>query len=255
MYRETLASLVRRLFPRGGILAFGSFGHGHGRSTLADEVFKALKRAGTDTIRLSTGIVFRRIAKSRGFSDLIQFSQYLEKNPSIAQKIDFYIDREVVQRLREHKGNIVVLDSNLHVHPAILRDVLGVYDFFTFYVHTPDDILGKRLLAKSREGERAYSSWIEAVQAQRKRTVLDIARYITYAGKVNDQTLRRIYNVGARIMARLYLADVLFDDPLFLARLAKKLNRSTRIAVVDNSESIEESVNHIKDALSDEVRP
>ena len=60
--RQDLASVVRELFPSGGVLAFGSFGHGHGRSTLANETLRILKDADIPAYRISTGEVFRRIA-------------------------------------------------------------------------------------------------------------------------------------------------------------------------------------------------
>lgn len=250
-----MPSAVCGRFPSGGVLAFGSFGHGHGRSTLADEAFRLLEKAGVPARRLSTGALFRRMAEKRGFSDVLSFAQYLRTRPAEARRVDFTIDREVARALGSCRGHVIVLDSNLHAHPAVLRDVLKVRDFFTLYVHTPDGILGRRLVAGSRKGERKYSSWEDALRAQRKRTAADIARYAAHARSLRRGVLRELYSTGARIMAGLHVADVLFDDPTLLLRVARRLNRSTRLAIVDNSGSVKESIEQISAALTCEGTP
>lgn len=247
-----LATLIKELLPHGGVIAFGSFGHGFGRSRIKKEVKKYLEKAGIDVLDISTGDIFRRIAAEKGFSDINAFVKYLEDRPEEAAKIDTTVDKEVYEKIRAgvRSGKIVLIDSNLHAHPHALDNLPHII----FYIYAKPEVVGERLL-KGRFGERVYSSPEEALKKQIERAKTDIERYRRLTKITKDPELSELYRKGAEVLEKMLTAFQIWDRLPSRTEQKKYLPHLTdRTFIIDNSGTVEETLEQIKEQLEKIVK-
>lgn len=135
--------------------------HGVGRSAVAD---RAAALVGAE--RLSTGKIFRDMARERGFS-IEDFQREAGRHP----EWDADLDRRVAARIEAAKagGEWLVMDSNL---AAILaRPDLALR------VDVPDGMRAKRVLDGRRYGDRSFSTEEEALAFLDERSEEEVLRY------------------------------------------------------------------------------
>ncbi len=164
MCMEKLATELRKA-PRPIVL--GSFLHGSGRSTLADLLARELERLGLDIERISSGDVFRELAREKGKS-IDEFIKEITSENSL--EVDLEIDKKIKKRIEQalENGKIPIVDSNLAPFYAGGIRVLVKLD---------PSIAGKRVYEKKRGTDKTYSSPEEARDELEKRTRADLARY------------------------------------------------------------------------------
>ena len=229
----------------GMVIAFGSFLHGSGRSTIANRVAEVLN----GSVRFSTGGIFRRISEEMGFDDISKFAEYLVTHPRVMTKVENRIDLEAYRRIRElvKEGKIVVVDSNLHAHPHALKDVPSVH----FYVYASPEVIGKRLIKAKREGERSYKDPKEAFESQVLRTMKDADRYAILKKETEHRLLRHLYHHGEQVIRRLLRAYLKYKDARESDHLKASLARATggKGILLDNNRELERSVKFVLDYL------
>ncbi len=230
----------------GKVIAFSSFVHGSGRSTVANALFERLSGSNKNVVRLSTGEIFREIAERMGFKDLNQFADYLASHPTTMVRVETEIDSRIYSKIRElvREGKTVIIDSNLHAHPHALKDVPSIH----FYVYAHPEIIGKRLMEKHRKAEKEYKTPKEALEAQIARTRKDADRYHILKRQVKDPELKRLYEEGERIIRRLlreYIKHGMKGEVEELRKVLSILTKGMGI-LVDNSGRLEDTLKQVE---------
>jgi cytidylate kinase len=168
---EVKAGLAKRreATGRGFVVVLGSaprergegVKHGVGRSAVADRLAEVLEAG-----RLSTGQVFRDMARERGLS-IEAFHRMISEHPSW----DADLDRRVMKSIDRARagGDTLVLDSNLAA-------ILGNPDL-AVRVDVPDPVRAKRVLEGARYGDRAFSDEGEALDFLDGRSAEEARRY------------------------------------------------------------------------------
>ncbi len=213
------------------IVALSSFVHGSGRSTIAKEIARRL-----DAIHISSGDIFREIAREYGFDDVKMFGEYLMNNKRLMIQVETAIDVEMQERIRTlyRSGKTIVLDSNLHSHPALLQGMEHV----SFYVYASPSIIRERLLRFPRRDEK-YGE--DPLRYELERTRKDINRY-RLLSLLTPNPLSYLYSYGSQVLSKLYHLYKLHmrGAPLLWLRQAAT---SEGAHFLDNSGPLERSVN------------
>lgn len=224
----------------------GSFVHGSGRSTVADAIYSEIKRL--PAVRLSTGDFFRKIVRKWGYTDVNRFVEEVMRDPKKAVAIDTEIDRRFYHEIRRlvGSGRIVIIDSNLHVHPHALRGVPSVH----LYVYAYPWQVGERVYRASRSSERPYRSPEEAFEKQVTRTLTDANRYAVLSDLVGDPILKDLYREGGKFIRRLLREYIVWtSNKKVLVRRLGVMTRGKGI-FVDNTGSKEETWEKVLQAFS-----
>ena len=178
--------LAKRLKEGPTAIIFGSFLHGSGRSFLADKLAKALEERGIPVTRLSSGQIFRELAKREGKS-IEEFIAEITASKEKARQVDVAVDAEMKKRILEElgKGRVVLVDSNLAPFYAPGLKVL---------VKVDPRVAGERVYKGRRTSDKSFSSPEEARKALEERTRKDVERYAELA-KSEDvpEEWRKIY--------------------------------------------------------------
>ncbi len=243
----TLAHHLRKHFHGGGVVAFSSFVHGSGRSTVAKAIYGILSQEDGDVVRISTGEIFREMSQEMGFQDINRFVDFLSSHPDQMIQVESRVDATVYDLIRRYvrEGKIVVIDSNLHAHPHALKDVPSVH----FYVYASPKTIGKRLTKGQREGERRYSDSQEALEAQVKRTIKDADRYAILKHRSPHEHLKPLYTRGEKVIRRL-LRNYLKERRVDALRRALLRATTGEGIFLNNDGPLEETVAQAREAIT-----
>ncbi len=148
-------------------IVFGSFLHGAGRSFLANYFSEELEKAGIEVKRISSGDVFKELARNSEKS-IEDFIQEITEEKRKAKQIDVKIDQKVKQKINEEKNKILVIDSLLA--PFYTEGV-------KILVKTDAETAGERVFKGKRKADEEYDSAEEAAKELKKRTERDRQRY------------------------------------------------------------------------------
>ncbi len=212
--------LAKRLKEGPTAIIFGSFLHGSGRSFLADKLAKSLEERGIPVTRLSSGQIFRELAKREGKS-IEEFIAEITASKEKARQVDVEIDKEMKKRILEEleKGRVVLVDSNLAPFYAPGIKVL---------VKVDPKIAGERVYKGKRASDKPFSSPEDARRALEERTRRDLERYKELASDPQvPEEWREVYKKAVENWG----------------------NESVFDLVVDNSGSVEESMKQIVNEL------
>ena len=179
-----------------------------------------MRDRGLKVSRISSGQIFRDLASSENKS-IEAFIQELTRNPEKARQVDVLVDNEIKRRIEEAiRGGIVpVVDSNLA--PFYARGI-------KILVKTDPEIAGKRVYKNKRKSDTSFKNPEEARADLEERTKRDIERYKKLSGDPSVPMMwRGVYGRAVKEWG---------DEDLF-------------DIVVDNSGSVEDSMNQIIDGL------
>ncbi len=152
----------------GWVIVLSSGFHGSGRSRISYELRKLLKRK-YSVGKISSGEIFREIAKERGFSSIEDFISEITRNLDLG--VDVEVDKKMMERIRELSKSLdfLIVDSNLA--PYYLRDALRLIVFAS------PRVAARRVFEDSRIMDRKYSSIEDVLESLKRRTEEDIERY------------------------------------------------------------------------------
>ncbi len=202
---DNIERLARRLKERPTAIIFGSFLHGSGRSFLADKLAKSLEERGIPVTRLSSGQIFRELAKREGKS-IEEFIAEITRNKKKGRQVDLAVDNEMKRRILEElgKGKVVIVDSNLAPFYAPGVKVL---------VKVDPKIAGERVYKKKRESDFPFSSPEDARRALEERTKEDLERYKELAESEDmPEEWRAVYKKAVENWGNENLFDVIVDN-------------------------------------------
>lgn len=218
------------------IIVLSSGLHGSGRSRISEELKKLLK--GRYSIyKISSGDIFREIAKERGYQSIDDFISEITKNPELALEIDVEVDKRMMEKTKEFakEYDFIIIDSNLA--PYYLGN-----SSLRLIIFAKPEIAAERVFKNSRIMDKKYSSIEEVKNSLIERTKDDVERYKILSKKVKDDFLKRIYETGAKIIEKL-LNYILSDK-------YNKIEEDEEImqyfdGVVDNNGSIENTLRQV----------
>jgi cytidylate kinase len=199
---------------------FGSYLHGSGRSFLADKLAEILKGRGLQVVRISSGDIFREIAKEHG-KTIEEFIKMITEDENLARDTDVRVDSRIKDKIENAVNNNItpIVDSNLAPFYADGTKIL---------VKVDPRIAGERVFKSKRDSDTNFQSPEDATKSLIERTKNDVDRYkvLSLDEKVPPYW-REVYKRAANDWGDESVFDI----------------------IIDNSGSVENSIKQLLDKL------
>ncbi len=216
------------------VLIFGSALHGSGRSALADLTYKRFVAAGIPSARISTGKIFREVAKAEGMT-IDEFMGLQNADPKRFYSLNISVDQRIHEEMEEESlSKAVIIDSNLAAYHA---DIPNAY---ALLVYTEPRTIGERVFKARREAEKTYASPGDALNEMVERTREDIQLYKKMSEIARDNFWKMVYRIAAKDM----------ENNLEAILKGKRPESPFFHATIDNNGALEESWEQIEEFLS-----